>query len=64
MWFKSLLEVSNLIKIAPSTIISSYLMNWGPFCECYVLKLVASIGIGIEVLVFWPVLVLVLVLKI
>ena len=32
-------------------------------CECYVVKSTLSIGIGIEVLDFWPVLVLVLVLK-
>ena len=33
-------------------------------CECHVIKSTLSIGIGIEVLGFWPVLVLVLVLKI
>ena len=33
-------------------------------CECHVVKSPLSIGIGIEVLVFWPVLVLVLALKI
>ena len=32
-------------------------------CKCYVVKSTLSIGIGIEVLDFWPVLVLVLVLK-
>ena len=32
-------------------------------CECYVVKSTLSFGIDIEVLEFWPVLVLVLVLK-
>ena len=40
----------------------SYDIEFEQFCEGYVVKLTASIGIGIEVLVFWPVLVLVLVL--
>ena len=48
--FECLLEVSNLITIAAITLLFSCLTNLGPICECYVLILVASIGIGIEVL--------------
>ena len=57
-------QVSNLANNAVIMLLLSYLIELEQFCEGYVEKLTASIGIGIEVLVFWPVLVLVLVLKI
>ena len=61
---KSQLQLSNLANNAVNMLLSSYLMELEQFLEGYVVKLTASIGIGIEVLVFGPVLVLVLVLKI
>ena len=61
---KSQLQMSNLANNAVIMLLFSYLMELEPFYEGYVMKIRASIGIGIEVLVFWPVLVLVLVLKI
>ena len=54
------LQVSNLANKAVIELLFSYLMQFEQFCEGYVVKSTASIGIGIEVLVFWPVLVLVL----
>ena len=61
---KSQFQVSNLANNAVIMLLLSYLIELEQFCEDYEVKLTASIGIGIEVLVFWPVLVLVLVLKI
>ena len=48
---------------AISSLIFPYLMEWELICRFYVVKLGKSIGIGIEVLVFGPVLVLVLTLR-
>ena len=61
---KSQFQVSNVANNAVIMLLLSYLIELEHFYECYAVKLTASIGIGIEVLVFWPVLVLVLVLKI
>ena len=61
---KSHFQVSNLANNAVIMLLLSYLIELEQFYEGYGVKLTASIGIGIEVLVFWPVLVLVLVLKI
>ena len=58
---KSHFQVSNLANNAVIMLLLSYLIELEQFCEGYVVKLTASIGI--EVLDFWPVLVLVLVLK-
>ena len=51
-------------KIAKTGLVCPYVDDLRPLCECHVVKFPLSIGIGIEVLEFWPVLVLVLVLKI
>ena len=59
---KANLQVSNLTNDAVFWLIYSYLIEWASICKSYVVKSIESIGIGIEVLVFGPVLVLVLVL--
>ena len=55
---KSQFQVSNLANNAVIMLLLSYLIELEQFCEDYEVKLTASIGI--EVLVFWPVLLLVL----
>ena len=52
-----------LANIAIISHIFPYLIEWDLICRSYVVKLGESIGIGIEVLVFGPVLVLVLTLR-
>ena len=59
---KANLQVSYLTNDAVFWLIYSYLKQWASVCKSYIVKSMESIGIGIEVLVFWPVLVLVLVL--
>ena len=53
------LQVSNLANNTVIVLLFSYLMETEQLFEGYVAKSTASIGIGIEVLVFWQVLVLV-----
>ena len=55
---------NKLSKSAKTGHVCPYMDDFKQLCECYVVKSTLSIGIGIEVLEFWPVLVLVLVLKI
>ena len=53
-----------LSKSAKTGLVCPYVDDLRQLCQCQIVKSPLSIGIGIEVLEFWPVLVLVLVLKI
>ena len=54
--------MSVLTNKAAIWLFHSYLIEWASISKCYVVKSIKSIGIGIEVLEFGPVVVLVLVL--
>ena len=61
---KTPIVTTKLSKSAKTGLICPYMDDLKQLWECHVVKSTLSIGIGIEVLAFWPVLVLVLVLKI
>ena len=62
--FNHLLFQTNYPKVPKTGLVCPYMDYLKQLFECHEEKSTLSIGIGIEVLGFWPVLVLVLVLKI